>query len=71
VSSTTSQWARTTDRESLLVLLVSHAGRCVWFIHSVQGERYFSCLPNYGVFVRLDKVKIGDFPVEEIDLEEM
>ncbi|KAJ7885994.1 tubulin-folding cofactor B [Mycena leptocephala] len=38
---------------------------------SVKGERYYSCRPNYGAFVRPDKVKVGDYPVEEIDLEEM
>ncbi|KAM6497350.1 tubulin-folding cofactor B [Amanita muscaria] len=37
---------------------------------SVQGEKYFVCRPNYGVFVRHDKVRIGDFPVEELDLED-
>jgi len=37
---------------------------------SVQGERYFTCSPNYGAFVRPDKVQIGDFPMEEIDLDE-
>ncbi|KAG8927749.1 hypothetical protein FRC03_009046 [Tulasnella sp. 419] len=39
---------------------------------SVQGERYFTCPPNRGAFVRADKVTIGDFPEEEIDeIEEM
>ncbi|KAJ7102985.1 tubulin-folding cofactor B [Mycena crocata] len=37
---------------------------------SVKGERYFSCRQNYGAFVRAEKVKVGDYPVEEIDLDE-
>ncbi|KAI0091545.1 CAP Gly-rich domain-containing protein [Irpex rosettiformis] len=37
---------------------------------SVQGEKYFTCKPNFGVFVRPDRVTIGDFPVEEIDFDD-
>ncbi|KAJ2917083.1 hypothetical protein MD484_g3359, partial [Candolleomyces efflorescens] len=37
---------------------------------SVQGVRYFSCLDKYGAFVRSDRVTAGEFPVEELDLED-
>ncbi|KAG9313180.1 CAP Gly-rich domain-containing protein [Chiua virens] len=37
---------------------------------SVQGVRYFTCRPNYGVLVRPDRVRVGDFPVEEINFDE-
>ena len=35
---------------------------------SVAGQRYFECDPQYGVFVRPDRVEVGDW--KELGLEE-
>jgi len=38
---------------------------------SVQGESYFTCNPNYGAFLRPDRIEVGDFPPESFDSEDL
>lgn len=33
---------------------------------SVEGNRYFTCSPRHAIFVRPDRVTIGDFPEEDL-----
>ncbi|SNX81474.1 related to Tubulin-specific chaperone B [Melanopsichium pennsylvanicum] len=36
---------------------------------SVAGERYFNCKPNFGSFVRTDKIQLGHFPPDDHNLD--
>ena len=38
---------------------------------TVNGEKYFECKPQCGVFVRSERVEVGDFPVLDELGEEM
>ena len=64
----TSPLEKMTDRKYLISL-----GVCLGAdsqTNRVQGEHYFDCQQNYGIFVRPEKVTVGDFPVEAINLDE-
>jgi tubulin-specific chaperone B len=38
---------------------------------SLNGNYYFSCAPKHGVFVRPDRVEVGDFPALGLEDENM
>lgn len=40
------------------------------FLHfRVFGQKYFNCINKFGLFLRPDKIEVGDFPELELDDE--
>jgi len=38
---------------------------------TIKGQRYFTCSPNSGVFIRPDRVEVGDFePLDDFGDDE-
>ena len=33
----------------------------------MKGTKYFECLDGYGIFIRPDKIDVGDFPEDELE----
>ena len=40
-----------------------------FFIFRVFGQKYFNCPNKFGLFLRPDKIEVGDFPELELDDE--
>jgi hypothetical protein len=64
------QWEKTTDREFIRRMIIFFEINCLPLLCSVQGKRYFTCRPSYGGFVRPEKLRVGDFPPLDLELED-
>ena len=66
--STIYHMGRMTARESCTCKALCETDRDP--ISRVQGKRYFTCPPSRGAFVRPDRVTVGSFPPEDLDLDD-
>lgn len=52
------------------VFVFRDAASTIKNLPSVEGKRYFTCPPSKGTFVRPKRITVGDFPPEELNLDD-